>query len=172
MARRKTWSEGVAERRGRKTCLPESQDFFTRQNFSWDLHASRRCPIVYRRMTRTAECTFKGRLSSRPKRGLRFVTAVSNKMSEIERDSALRLWRELSCDWSDPSILAHCSPGFRVPGRWLYSPCSFVSLLISVLLVVGARSTGVRVFHKKDPAAIGWEITGCSIHWFSPHLLS
>ena len=28
MARLKTWPEGVAERRGRKTCLPESQDFF------------------------------------------------------------------------------------------------------------------------------------------------
>ena len=68
-------------------------------------------------------------------------TAVSDEMSEIERDSALRLWRELSCDWSGPSVLAHCSQGFRVRGRQLYSLCSVVSLLVSALLVVGARST-------------------------------
>ena len=40
-------------------------------------------------------------------------------------------------------VLAHCSQGFRVPGRRLYSLCSVVSLLVSVLLVVGARSTRV-----------------------------
>ena len=66
-----------------------------------------------------------------------------------QTNSALRLWRELSCVWSVPSFLAHCSQGFNVPGRRLYSLCSVVSLLVSVLLVVGARSTRVRVFHEK-----------------------
>ena len=65
---------------------------------------------------------------SRPKGELRFIPAVSNKMSVIE-DSALGLWRELSCDWSVPSILAYCSQKFCVPGRRLYSQCSVVSLV-------------------------------------------
>ena len=105
---------------------------------------------------------------SRPKGGLRFVTAVSDKMSEIERDSALRLWRELSCDWSGPSVLAHCSQGFRVAGRRLYSLCSVVSLMISVLLVVGARSTRVDddratntiVMNMISPVSMMEEATG------------
>ena len=90
---RKAWSEGVAERRGRKTCLPESQDFFKWQNFSWDLHASRRCPTVSDDGVHLqGKVVLHGeQRPSRPKGGLRFVTAVSNNMSVIERDSALRL---------------------------------------------------------------------------------
>ena len=165
---RKAWLKGVAERRGRKTCLPESQDFFSNGRIFLGISTPRDDAQPCIEDDTDGGVHLQGKVvlygeqrqrTSRPKESLRFVTAVSNKMSEIERDSALRLWRELSCDWSGPSVLALCGQGFRVPGRRLYSLCSVVSLLVSVLLVVGARST--RVDDDRATNTIVWT-------WFRP----
>ena len=164
MARRKTWPEGVVGRRGRKAW---SEDVLARiaglfQMAEFFLGSPRLAMLPNRASKDDTDgetpsregCPLWRATALQAQRELRFITAVSNKMSVIE-DSALGLWRELSCDWSDPSILAHCSQKFRVPGRRLYSQCSVVSLwsLSFSLSVHGQRESGSSTRSTQLPSA-------------------
>ena len=150
LARRKKWPESVVGGRGRKAWsenvlagiarLFQMAEFFVRS--------------PHRRITRTTEHLPEKGCPLQAQRELRFIIAVSNKMS-VMKNSALRLRRELSCDWFDDSILAHCSQKFHVPERRLYSPCSVVSLwyLTFSLSVHGQRKSGSATRDTQLPSA-------------------